>query len=319
MIAKGMRRTLAACACLGILAACKDPPKDDVPKDAKDAARSGEPVDAAPATPAEVVRRPYDDAKVQGLLNPSGLPPYQGPTGSVEGTIVVRGAPPPATTGKRADFARCPEAVETYGTTFRVGGTVGEGRALADAVVAVTGYEGFVPAKSDHVTVHFEGCAYDRRTVLMTFGQRIDVLNKSKKQIVTPDIDGQPVLALRIAAPHSVAPVHLFPPGPGRFHLIDRGVLGYVDEDVYVLMHPLHSATDLKGTYRIDGVPVGKATVNAAHPAFGGDAAKEVTITANVVAKVDLVLTYGEDAGASKLDAGAAVKKDAGKVPDPIR
>ena len=310
---RGWRVALAAC--LGILVGCKDPPRDDAARDA-----GGDTADAtASAGGGEVVRNPYDSAKVQSLVNPSALPVYQGPTGSVEGTITVIGAPPPPTTGKRADFARCPESVDTYGAAFRVGPVVGQGRALADAIVAVTGYEGFVPAKGDHVTLNFEGCAYERRTVLVTFGQRIDVFNRSKKQMITPDIDGQPVLALRIAAPHSVSPVHVFPPAPGRFHLVDRGVLGYVDEDLFVLMHPFHAASDLKGAYRIDGIPVGKATVNAGHPAFGGDSAKEITIAANVVEKVDLTLSYGVDAGAVKTDAGA-VKRDAGKgTPDPIR
>ena len=314
----GWRITLAVS--MGILAGCKDPPKDDAARDARVEAVDAAPSPAPSASAGEVVRSPYDSAKVQSLVNPSALPVYQGPTGSVEGTITITGAPPPPTTGKRADFARCPEASETYGSAFRVGPVVGQGRALVDAVVAVTGYDGFVPAKSDHVTLSFEGCAYDRRTVLVTFGQRVDVFNRSKKQMITPDIDGQPVLALRIAAPHSVSPVHVFPPAPGRFHLIDRGVLGYVDEDLYVLMHPLHAASDLKGAYRIDGIPVGKATVNVGHPAFAGDSAKEVTIVANVVEKVDLALSYGVDAGGGKTDAGAGGKKDAGKVtPDPIR
>ncbi len=304
-----MVRGVAIAALLGILVGCKDSPKDDA-KDAAPAPSASAPVvDAAP--PAETH---YDQEKVQKLVNPSGLPPYQGPTASVEGTIVVRGAPPPATTGKHAEFARCPQAVDVYGKAFRVGDPVGDGRALADAIVAVTGYDGFVPAKSDHVDLRFDNCAYDRRTVLVTFGQRIDVYNGSKKELVTPDLDGQPVLALRIAAPRSISPVHVFPPAPGRFHLIDRGVLAYVDEDVYALMHPLAAATDVKGKYRIDGIPIGKVTVNAAHPAFSGDAAREITLTANVVEKVDLVLSYGEDAGATK-DAGVA--KDAGKPSPP--
>lgn len=312
MSSSGLLRSVVVAA---LLVGCRDTPKDDGPKPAPSApqAEASAATTAAPS-PASTY---YDAAKVNEIINPSKLPPYQGPTGSVEGTIVVRGAPPPATTGKRADFSKCPEAAAVYGSAFRVGAAVGEGRTLADAIVAVTGYEGFVPAKSDHVETSFDACAYDRRTVLLTFGQRLDVYNRSKKQIVTPDIDGQPVLALRIAAPHSVSPVHLFPPNPGRFHLIDRGVLGYVDVDVYVLMHPLHATTSIEGTYRIDGIPAGKATVNVAHPAFGGDAAKEVAVAANVVTRVDLVLSYGEDAGA-KGDAGA--KSDAGKIkPDPLR
>lgn len=298
----------------GILAGCKDPPKDPAPTTTSASAAPS--VSAAPSASAgpSASETHYDQDKVKKILNPSGMVPYAGPTGSVEGTISVRGAPAPATTGKRSDFSRCPRASETFGKLFREGEPVGAGRALADAIVAVTGYEGFVPAKRDHVDLRFDECAYDRRTVVVTFGERIDVYNGSKKEIVTPDLEGQPVLALRIAAPRSISPVHVFPPNPGRFHLIDRGVISYIDVDVYALMHPLHASSDLKGKYRIDGIPVGKATVNVAHPAFGGDAAKEITVAANVVQTVDLVLSYGEDAGAPK-----GTGKDAGKVePAPL-
>ncbi len=287
---------------------CKDPPKEQAPSP-----EAAAPVEAAAPAPVQN-NNPYTTAQIQKLVNPSGLPPYSGATGSVEGTITVRGGEPGRA---EADFSRCPDAAATYGTKYRIGPANAEGHALADAIVAVTGYDAYVPAKTDYVTVAFEGCAYDRRTVLLTFGQRIDVLNRAKKQMITPDIEGLPVLSLRIAAPGSIAPVKLYPPQVGRFKLIDRGVLKYVAEDVYVLMHPLHSTTDLKGYYRIDGIPVGRATVNGAHPAFAGDAAKEITISANIVARVDLVLTPGgeADAGANAKDAGAnanANAKDAG-------
>lgn len=302
-----------ASALSGVLAGCKDSPKDTPSgspsaSTASSASSASAPVEAGSPEPP---KSPYTQDQIRKIVNPGNLPVYQGPTGSVEGTIVVKGAEPPAVT---ADFSRCPDAAATYGVKFRMGPPNAElgGHALADAVVAVTGYEGFVPAKSDRVAVSFEGCAYDRRTILMTFGQRLEVLNHAKKQLITPDIDGLPVVALRIAAPNSIAPVNLYPPNPGRFHLIDRGVLKYVDNDIFVLFHPLHAATDLKGSYRIDGIPVGKATVNVAHPSFSGDAAKAVEITANVVTRVDLVLTFGE-----KADAGAKDAKDAGK-PRPV-
>jgi hypothetical protein len=305
-----------ASALSGVLAGCKDSPKESQTGSSSASSNASGSASGVASTPAdagspEAPKSPYTQDQIRKIVNPGNLPPYQGPTGSVEGTIVVKGAEPPAVT---ADFSRCPDAAGTYGVRFRMGPPHSElgGHALADAVVAVTGYEGFVPAKSDHVTLNFEGCAYDRRTVLMTYGQRIEVFNHAKKQLITPDIDGLPVVALRIAAPNSIAPVNLYPPNPGRFHLIDRGVLKYVDNDVFVLFHPLHAATDLKGSYRIDGIPVGKATVNVAHPSFAGDAAKAVEITANVVTRVDLVLTYGESA-----DAGAKDTKDAGK-PRPV-
>ena len=276
------------------VAACKDPPAPAQP-DATPAA-SVAPVEAAAPPPQN--NNPYTPEQIRKVTNPTGLAPYAGPTGSVEGTITVRGGEPPRV---EADFSRCPDGAGAYGTQYRVGAPGAEAgtHELADAIVAITGYEGFIAPKTDYVSISFEGCAYDRRTVLLTYGQRVEVLNRSKKQLITPDIDGVPVISLRIAAPQSIAPVKLYPPGVGRFRLIDRGVLKYVSEDVYVLRQPLHSASDLKGHYRIDGIPVGKATVNVAHPAFSGDSAKEVQIAPNVVLRVDLTLAGpGADAGA---------------------
>jgi len=294
------------------VAACKDPPPP-AHADAAPAASSAPLEAAAPAPPQN--NNPYTPTQIQRVTNPTGLAPYAGPTGSVEGTITVRGGEPARV---EADFSRCPDGAGAYGTQYRVGAPGAEAgtHELADAIVAITGYDGFVAPKTDYVSISFEGCAYDRRTVLLTYGQRIEVLNRSKKQLITPDIDGVPVISLRIAAPQSIAPVKLYPPGVGRFRLIDRGVLKYITEDVYVLLQPLHAASDLKGHYRIDGIPVGKATVNVAHPAFSGDAAKEVQIDANVVLRVDLTLAApGADAGAAQSKPGGPKKV----TPAPIR
>jgi hypothetical protein len=309
---RGRRALTLTLALAASVAACKDPPPP-AHADAAPAASSATLEAAAPAPPQN--NNPYTAAQIQKVTNPTGLAPYAGPTGSVEGTITVRGGEPPRV---EADFSRCPDGAAAYGTQYRVGapGAEADTHELGDAIVAITGYDGFVAPKTDYVSVSFDGCAYDRRTVLLTYGQRIEVLNRSKKQLITPDIDGVPVLSLRIAAPQSIAPVKLYPPGVGRFRLIDRGVLKYIREDVYVLLQPLHSASDLKGHYRIDGIPVGKATVNVGHPAFSGDAAKEVQIEANVVLRVDLTLAApGADAGAAQSKPGGPKKV----TPAPIR
>ena len=47
---------------------------------------------------------------------------------------------------------------------------------VADVLVAVTGYSGYLPEKEPHQTVPVRGCAYDTRTIALTFGQTIDVV-----------------------------------------------------------------------------------------------------------------------------------------------
>src|SRR5262249_14450355 len=143
---------------------------------------------------------PLPVASVAKAVNPQHLPAYAGPTGSVEGTITVSGDPAPETP---ADFKRCPDAVKTYGHAFREGEpkTPGGPRGLADAVVAVTGYgDFFVQEKDEAEEVTIEGCGLSRRTVTMTFGQRLDVKNLST-EFWTPKLDPAQTSVMMMATP----------------------------------------------------------------------------------------------------------------------
>src|SRR5262249_45744176 len=120
-------------------------------------------------------------ASVSAMLNPRGLPPYTGETGGVEGTISVVGDPPIPTPD---NFSKCPSAEETCGVSCRQGKVTNAqtgAHALADAIVAVTGYKGFyVPEQDEEKTITIEGCAYTTRTITMTYGQRIEIKNMSR-------------------------------------------------------------------------------------------------------------------------------------------
>src|SRR5579862_3686583 len=81
----------------------------------------------APATSASVAevpdagpdpRSPIPKALVDAVVNPEHLPAYSGPTGSIEGTILVVGPPAPDV---KVDVSPCPAALDTYGKLFREG------------------------------------------------------------------------------------------------------------------------------------------------------------------------------------------------------
>ena len=73
--------------------------------------------------------------------NPAKLAPYAGPTGTVRGVLRVSGDEAPDTTRNLADAkADCDLARPTFGKLFREGAE----RRLADALIAVSGYEGYV-------------------------------------------------------------------------------------------------------------------------------------------------------------------------------
>ncbi len=293
-----LRTILGALVCGG----CKSPPPQGGEPSASATASS--PVVPQPSAPTIAI--PAPSASVVAKLNPDGLPPYKGDTGSVEGVVTVKG--PPAPDAPHEDFTPCPDAAKTYGKLFREGGVSPDGgRALADAVVAVTGYSGFyLPDARESVTVTARGCALSTRTITMTYGQRLDFANESAALMLAPALADVPAGALMVASPKG-GPVKLYPPRPGRYWLVQRMDWRFLTADLFAFLHPLHTATDVEGHYRIDGVPVGKLTVNTRHPAFGGETSREIEVKKGMVHRVDLTLTFKPDTATSRSDAGARV------------
>ena len=233
---------------------------------------------------------------IEATLNPGHLPPYSGPTGSVEGTITVIGPPSPDV---KLDGAKCPAAVDTFGKLFREGTpTEPNGpRALADAVVAATGYGGYYLPETkpmESVTISVD-CAYPARTIALTFGQALAITNLSKYPFA-PIIDAEASPAVMMAAPLGAGdPIRIFPRHPGHALMGDL-MQTYAHEDIYVLRFPSHAVSARDGHYRIDGLPVGKLSVGAQHPTVLSQASAPVEIKANVVQRVDLTLEYAPKA-----------------------
>jgi hypothetical protein len=284
---------------IATIVGCKDDAKPTPTVHSSSASAAAEPsasaASTAPSAPPNAL--PIPSASVAAVVNPEGLPPYQGATGSVEGTIYVVG--PPAPDLPNVDASKCAAALDTYGKLFRAGkptGAKGE-RPLADAVVAVTGYSGFyVAEKSDvkHLTIG-ENCAYPLRTITMTFGQRLEISNKSKL-LFGPSLSQAPTPALMVAPPQETGePVKVYPARAGYYTLLDR-LEPFIKEDLYVMRHPLHTVSGIDGHYRIDGVPVGKVQLGARLNVIGETQAP-VEVLAGVVQKVDITLTYAPKDG----------------------
>jgi hypothetical protein len=198
------------------------------------------------------------------------------------------------------DFHACPAAIDTYGKLFRAGPPNAQGlRPLADAVIGITGYSGYFLAEdapAAKITIGTQ-CAYPARTVVVTFGQRLEIDNASKIAFA-PRLDGVTMAAVMIAPPgQNGGPVKIYPPRTGRFQLIDT-LQPFITEDLFVVRQPLHAVSDLSGHYRIDKVPVGKLKVSAHLPATNAGAEADVDVRPDVVEKVDLTITYApSDAG----------------------
>jgi hypothetical protein len=235
---------------------------------------------------AKIISALPDEAFVQSVVNPQKLAPYSGATGSVRGVVFATGDPPPPHPEVLAKMdATCTTSRTMYGSLFREGPQ----HELADVLVAVTEYKGFVPAKSPGVKVLAQGCAWPARTIAMTFGQNLMIDGADNRPYV-PELLGQPMPAQLFVLP-TAPPVELPPKKPGRFKLVDSMRLFSVAE-VFVLPYATAAVTDEVGRFEITGIPVGKVKVNALLPQTGAVAAQEVTIEADKVTELKFELSF---------------------------
>ncbi|MEZ4300373.1 MAG: hypothetical protein R3B70_35840 [Polyangiaceae bacterium] len=283
------RRLLSLAAALSLAPlACSsggsgDKPAADLAPSASAAASAS--ASAAPA-PDLVVGVPFPAEGIAKVVNPKKEPRYTGPTGTLRGTIRITGDAPPEVSVKLPSGACHGEAAATHSKLFRVG----QDGTLADALVAVTGYKGYVPpdGEAEKITIH--GCSFARRTVVATYGQRIEVSNLDKVESYMPYLDGAPAKAILVAVPGGDA-VRLYPQQPGHFLIRDELPNEHLTADVFVLAYSTHDVTGLDGRYEIKGIPVGPVEVNAMLPSIHKSKGERIEIKPgdNVL---DLTLTY---------------------------
>src|SRR5262249_23090560 len=161
----------------------------------------------------------------------------------------------------------------TYGKLFRVGqdGTV------ADVLVGVTGYSGFVPAREPAKKVTLRGCAASQRTIALTYGQRIEVSNVDTLRPYMPYLDGGAAPAVLLAVRAGDA-VRLYPQEVGHYLLRDELPKPWLTADVFALKYATLDVTGLDGRYQISGIPAGKVRVSAFLPAIERKVEKDIEI-----------------------------------------
>src|SRR5690606_13863869 len=193
---------------------------------------------------------PIPIEQVAAAVNPKNAAPHAGLSGGVEGTVRVTRDLPPERPELLADIKpECAKARDVYGKLFREG----PGRTLADVLVTVTEYEGYVPATAETLTIKPKDCSWGGRTFAVTFGQRLDVLNK----------DGRGYLP-RLAGSSQVAPL--------RYETFD--------------------VTGLDGGDRSERIPPGEVTLTAFLPATLQTAQKRVKVEPGKVLRFDLEIPF---------------------------
>lgn len=251
-------------------------------------------------TPAPVASGlPIPPEAISKAVNPRGERAYSGPVATVRGIVRVTGDAAPAQPEVIRQIPEgCDRAHEVYGRLFREG----PGRELGDALVAVTGYDGYVPELREAVEVEAKGCAFSTRTVALTFGQRIEVVAKDRRAYV-PDLLGGQTGAQLIALPGGSGSV-LFPRSPGRYVLIDNMRI-YATAEVLALKYSTFAVTGVDGTFTIRGVPAGPVTVNAFLPATMGSVERKVVLEGGKDAELVLEIPFDAAAYAKRQQATA--------------
>ncbi|HEY6557112.1 MAG TPA: hypothetical protein VI072_07550 [Polyangiaceae bacterium] len=242
---------------------------------------------------------PIPAERVASAVNPKRRPVYSGPTGTIRGTVRMKGDRAPVDAALEVPRG-CTLTRDMYGPLFREGMQ----RSLADVLVTATGYEGYVPPREPAKVVEARGCAWDARTLASTFGQRFEVVNKDTKSYM-PRLVGARALAELVLVPGGDA-IRLYPEQPGRYALKDN-FHDSMHADVYVLKFATFDVTGLDGRYEIAGVPAGEVTVNTLLPALSAVAEKKVRLAPNATLELDFELSFERKEWAARptRDAGA--------------
>ena len=241
---------------------------------------------------------PIAPALVERVVNPKREPAYKGPVGTVAGSVSLVGDESPDDPERtRSIPADCLAARESYKDLFREGLM----RSVADVFVAVTGYKGYLPASDDVKTVAASGCAFDTRTVGLTYGQALDIVSKDRRSYV-PELLGARASAQLVVTPGG-SPIRLYPERTGRYVLVDS-MRTFAAADVLVVAYRTFDVTGLDGKFEIKDVPVGKVKLSALLPEAMITTEREITVEAGKTTSVDLELEFDRKVYAEQLEKG---------------
>lgn len=189
--------------------------------------------------------------------------------GSVKGTVLFEGEPPPQDTLQRDSDPKC--AADRADEAVVV--TRGK---LRDVVVRIkNGTTGKHAAPTTPVVLDQKDCMYTPRVVGIVAGQKLQVKNSDNTfhnvwgQVGTKDVFNKPQgpKAKDLMLDPSAAPA-------GSIVELKCGVHGWMHAYVAVQDHPFFAVTGTDGAFVIENLPKGTYTLEAWHPTLGAKSMK---------------------------------------------
>lgn len=191
--------------------------------------------------------------------------------GSIKGTVLFEGDPPPQETLKRDSDPKC----SADRSDEQVVVTKGK---LRDVLVRIkNGTTGKHAAPTTPVLLDQKDCMYTPRVVGIVAGQKLLVRNSDKTfhnvwgQVANKNVFNKPQAA-------KAADLTLDPSTakPGDVVELKCGVHAWMHAYVAVQDHPYFAVTDAAGKFEIDGLQPGTYTLEAWHPTLGAKSMKVV-------------------------------------------
>ena len=200
--------------------------------------------------------------------------------GELTGKVTLKGTPPPEKDiVPLKNDANCGPLVSGMPKTqFFV---VGDGGALADAVVVVKGLEGKSSgASAAPLVIDQHGCIYVPQIAAVQTGQKIVVKNSDP---VLHNVHTTPAVAgneeKNMAQMPKAADLEFSFAKAEDFLRFKCDVHPWMFAWVTVVDHPYYAVTGADGSFKIANVPPGKYTVEVKHRK-GGNVSREVEVTA---------------------------------------
>ena len=208
--------------------------------------------------------------------------------GSINGRIVLNGAPPPAEMIRMTTDPVCAQAAPAVASDALVvsptGGVANAFVWVKDGLDSTYGFD--VPTTP--VVLDQKACHYSPRVVGIRVGQPLNINNSDPTLHNVHAIpmsnqefnQGQPVQNVPITKTFTVAEV------PVRFVC---NVHGWMRAYVCVVAHPFFAVTDADGSFQLAGLPPGTYTIGVWHETLG---TQETKVTVAEKQAVTLPLTF---------------------------